>query len=431
MCLKKGVKLGGIGNAKACGVAAGFKFPARRLGHLGLLFFVGLCALPAAGQIQFYYSVFRGAATITGFNGGPVTVITIPSTIDGYPVVGLADNAFGPSDRAGLTQLLVIPQSVTNIGRGVLAICLGLTNVVVDPLNPAYSTVDGVLLNKNETVLIDYPRGKRGDYAIPPTVSIVLSNAFGEYRYGSRVSGITIPSGVTSIGDEAFIYCRDLTNVTWMGSVTSVTNLGIFLFANCTKLGSIEIPNGFRIIPGACFDSCSSLTKVVIPPTVEDIGIAAFRGCSGLRSAVIPSSVTHISDMAFLNCSQLTALYFEGPVPSMGDGIYPGAFDGVPYLTNFFIPGAIGWGATLGGRPTAPWLPSVDVRSGSFGVQAGLFGFEIFWAKDQAVVIEANGSLSNVGWSPLTTNVLSGNIYYFTDPDWTNYSQRFYRVHWP
>jgi hypothetical protein len=100
-----------------------------------------------------------------------------------------------------------IPSSVTLIGSGggwftnwcaVFHGCSSLTAVEVDPLNPAYSSLDGVLFDKSQTTLLQCPGGKVGVYSIP--------------------------DGVTSIGDEAFYYCTGLTSVVIDNGVSSIGN---------------------------------------------------------------------------------------------------------------------------------------------------------------------------------------------------------------
>ena len=85
--------------------------------------------------------------------------------------------------------------------------CTSLTAITVDALNSAYSSVDGVLFNKSQTTLIQYPAGKAG-------------------------TSYTIPNSVTSIGDSAFSGCTSLTSVT---IATSVTSIGDEAFYDCTE----------------------------------------------------------------------------------------------------------------------------------------------------------------------------------------------------
>ena len=76
-------------------------------------------------------------------------------------------------------------------------------------------------------------------------------------------------------------------------------------------------------------------------------------------------------------------------------------------------------------------LPQVQTANASFGVWTTQFGFNIAWASGQVVVAEASADLANPVWSPLQTNTLSSDSLYFSDPEWTNYPARFYRLRSP
>jgi hypothetical protein len=96
--------------------------------------------------------------------------------------------------------------------------------------------------------------------------------------------------------------------------------------------------------------------------------------------------------------------------------------------TIYYLPGTTGWETTFGGRPTAEWKPEVQTSDASFGVRTNRFGFTITWASDKVVVVEASASLTNPIWSPIGTNTLAGGSSYFTDPQWTKHTNRFYRL---
>ena len=72
-----------------------------------------------------------------------------------------------------------------------------------------------------------------------------------------------------------------------------------------------------------------------------------------------------------------------------------------------------------------------QIRSASPGVRTNQFGFSITGPSNIAVVVEASTNLANPTWSPVRTNILNGDSSYFSDPQWTNYSSRFYRLSWP
>ena len=117
-----------------------------------------LLTLPAVVQAQLNYRTNNGTITISKYTGVGGAV-TIPDTVNGLPVTSIGNSAF--SGCQDLTSVL-IPDSVTNIGRQTFYWCTSLTAITVDAGNSAYSSMDGVLFNKNLTTLVAYPGGKAG-----------------------------------------------------------------------------------------------------------------------------------------------------------------------------------------------------------------------------------------------------------------------------
>jgi len=101
--------------------------------------------------------------------------------------------------------------------------------------------------------------------------------------------------------------------------------------------------------------------------------------------------------------------------------------------TIYYLPGTTGWDdfSTNTGLPTALWTPPGQISDAGLGVRTNQFGFTINWAGAVTVVVEASTNLANPAWIPLATNTLTSGSAYFSDPQWTNYPARFYRVTWP
>ena len=235
---------------------------------------------------------------------------------------------------------------------------------------------------------------------------------------------MTIPNSVTSVGDSAFELCTSLTSVT-IGN--SVTNIGFDVFNSCTSLTSVTIPNSVTSIGVNAFSECSSLTNVTIGNSVISIGYFAF-GSSALTSVTIPGSVSNIGAVAFGGCYSLTSVYFQGNSPTPNNN--PNVFI-EDTATVYYLPGTTGWGALFDGLPTALWfLPNPVILNGepSFGVGANGFGFTISWATNASVIVQATTNLAHPVWIPVSTNALTSGTNYFSDPQWTNYPGRFYRV---
>ena len=216
----------------------------------------------------------------------------------------------------GLTSL-TISNSVTEIGYDAFQFCTNLSDFNVADDNPNYSSINGVLFNKEKTTLLFYPPGKWGSYSIPDATTTINNSAF---FWCEKLISITIPNSVTNIGSQAFYYCSNLSSVTIPNSVTSI---GWGAFSDCSSLTSATISNSLTSIESGLFSDCSHLQSVIIPNSVTSIGDYAFYGCSGLTSVTIPNSVTNIGDDAFYGCSGLTSITIPNSVTSI-DG---GAFD--------------------------------------------------------------------------------------------------------
>lgn len=155
----------------------------------------------------------------------------LTSTIIGNSVTSIEDNAF-----RGCKNLnsIIIPKSVISIGNEAFGHCVGLTSINVDVANFNYSSTDGILLNKDKTVLIKYPSAKTDiSYNIPETVDSIADLAF--YYCISLVS-VNIPNSVTSIGNNAFEYCYGIMSIT---IPSSVNLFGEDPFWACNNLDSI------------------------------------------------------------------------------------------------------------------------------------------------------------------------------------------------
>ena len=149
-----------------------------------------------------------------------------------------------------------------------------------------------------------------------------------------NIKSITIPDGVTSIGDSAFSGCRSLTDITIPDSVTSI---GCEAFYNCSSLTNITIPDGVTSIEYGTFYDCSSLTNITIPDSVTSIECEAFYNCSSLTNITIPDGVTSIESETFYNCQSLSNIDISNSLISIGMD----AFAHCKNLKNIKIPDSV------------------------------------------------------------------------------------------
>ena len=139
-----------------------------------------------------------------------LTSITIPNS-----VTSIGSSAF--YNCSSLTSI-TIPGGVTSIGNYAFGECASLKSINVEANNSNYLSEDGVLYNKNKTILIKAPEGK-SNVTIPESVTEIGETAF---SHCSNLTSITIPNSVTRIGSSAFSYCASLTSITIPNSVTKV-----------------------------------------------------------------------------------------------------------------------------------------------------------------------------------------------------------------
>ena len=277
-------------------------------------------------------------------------------------VTSICDYAFS---RCGSLESITIPDSVTSIGSYVFQSCSSLESITVDDNNQNYCSVNGVLFDKNKTILIKYPIGKSEvAYIIPDSVTSICDYAF--FRCSSLES-ITIGDSVTSIGYDAFYYCSSLKNITISDSVT---NIGGSAFYACENLTSINIPDSVTNIGSYAFNGCTNLTSItggegvtsisdkafyntayynnaenweenvlyigkllikakteiggsyVIKDNTLTIADTAFDACDGLTNITIPNSVKSIGNSAFSFCYCLTSITIPDSVTSIGKGAF-------------------------------------------------------------------------------------------------------------
>ena len=152
------------------------------------------------------------------------------------------------------------------------------------------------------------------ELTIPSGVSTIKKHAF----RGCSMTSVDIPNyTVTSIGNSAFESCSSLTSV-YIGN--SVTSIGENAFRGCTGLPSVFIPSSITVISAGVFRECSNLTSVDLPNGISQIGNNAFYNCSSLTDLVIPDEVpSTIGDYAFCGCSSLTSVTIPSSINSIGN----------------------------------------------------------------------------------------------------------------
>lgn len=407
------------------------------LKHLSLSILVpGLVMLPVLANAQFAFTTNAdGSLNISGYTNSAVTggTVIIPDTTNGLPISSIGFEAFfldttitnvvmgtnivsvGASAFNGCSGLasVTMPDGVTNIGQSCFYGCHSLTNVTV-PSNLT-SIASETFVNCTSLTSL----------TLPNRVTYLGSLAF----WGCiSLTNVTIPFGVTNIDLGAF-QSSAITTVTIPGSVTTI---GADAFDACLSVTSVTIPNSVLSLGQGAFERCVRLTTVTIPNSVTNLGGMAFYRCTNLSSVTVGIGVTNIVNGTFQYCSNLKSVYFMGNAPTIDVNSEVGA----PAIA-YYLPGKTGWGPILGSYwPTVLWNPLAQTGNANFGVGTNGFGFTIAGSSNLVIVVEACTNLANPVWLPLSTNTLNtfvgmNGTSYFSDPQWMNFPNRFYRLRSP
>ena len=182
-------------------------------------------------------------------------------------------------DKCNTLVSISFPVSVTELRIDLFVEFPNLTSITVSEDHPNYATENGILFNKDKSIIVRYPTGCKGEYVIP--------------------------NSVVEIGSRAFSLCVGLQSVVVPPSVVEIGN---FAFHECNGLTSIDIPQSTVEIGDYAFSDCSGLTSIVIPNSVKKVGERAFDSCKGLKSVKIINPAVKLGECAFYNCKALTAL---------------------------------------------------------------------------------------------------------------------------
>ena len=261
----------------------------------------------------------------TEYNGKPVTQIgwdsfrqcqilrsvTIPEGITGI-------NSYTFFDCSNLESVR-LPKSMKNFWGGCFASCNSLKEVTVDPDNPWFCSVDGVVYTKDQKELVFYPPGKADEeFVIPEGCSVIDRYAF---AYCENLKRIIVPSTVTDISYESILFCKGLEGVfvdernatysSFDGNLYSKDGEKFLRLCVSAENINLTLPEGvIEVADGAAY-YCENLIAINLPKSLTSIGESSFLNCDNLTTITIPENVTFIGNGAFSRCQQLSEVVFE------------------------------------------------------------------------------------------------------------------------
>ncbi|RKJ38623.1 leucine-rich repeat domain-containing protein [Acutalibacter sp. 1XD8-33] len=194
---------------------------------LALCLLFGAVPLSASAAGEDFVIDEKGVLTKYKGSGGDVEIPRGVTRVTQYAFYDVYDK---------LTSV-TFPDTVTSIENYPFERSYQLTRFVVDPNNPVYTSVDGVLFTKNMDEIVLYPSGKAGDeFTIPSTVKRIGNYAF----FDSSLKKINLPNGLTSIGEYGLGGCPNLTAIDMPNSVVEIGDYVMFSRAApaCGRFGS-------------------------------------------------------------------------------------------------------------------------------------------------------------------------------------------------
>ena len=265
--------------------------------------------------------------------------VTIPTEYDGHPVTVIGWDSFRgcqilrsvtiPEGITGIhassffdcnhLESVHLPKSMKQFMGACFASCNSLKEVTVDPDNPWFCSVDGVVYTKDQKELVFYPPGKEeAEFVIPEGCTAVGRYAF---AYCENLKRIVVPHTVNHITYESILFCKgfegievDEGNQTFAsvhGNLYSKDLKRFLRLCVSTENTSLTIPEGVvEIADGAAYYA-HNLTAVNLPQSLTSIGAFSFVACDRLTNMTIPENVIFIGSEAFLRCENMSDVVFE------------------------------------------------------------------------------------------------------------------------
>ena len=227
-------------------------------------------------------------------------------------LVSIGDEAFRNCKK--ITNI-TIPKGLISIGCDTFFGCINLKEFIVDRENPAFTSCDGVIFDKNMTTLIMCPNGKEGEYIIPESIVNVEFTAF---RYCNKLTKLIFPKEFMTLPHNSLYFCEQLEDISVNESNPLFSSVnGVLLDKEGSRLfqypqnkgnTNYHVPNKVKEIEKCAFYNCRWLTKIILPESLIIIRDKVFRSCEQLSEITLPESLLHIGDEAFIDCPNLKTI---------------------------------------------------------------------------------------------------------------------------
>lgn len=377
------------------------------------------------------------------FYGVNLNTLVLPSGL-----LSIGEYAFGCNQ---LVENIIIPASVTSIGEGAFCWCNELEAINVESENTVYTSVDGVLFNKEKTALCFYPTGKGvdfGTYTVPKGVERIWDHAF------SRLTNIMIPESVTTVGYESFtggmvnpsmdifyegteeqwknIAIENLPLDDWnnpldravihygvdYSSVVATGRCGDDVLWQLDTTGELTVYGSGAVDNGRTFFWCCSgyenlIRSVTVCKGVSALGVWAFENCENIESVTLAEGMTSIDFGLFQNCHSLETVVIPVSMVSIGN-----AFNGCTKLKEVHYAGTkTQWNQLEINTSNECLFTATIICTDGTIEPGGNCGTNLQWtlSTDGVLTISGNGEMYNYG-----TVYISGNdsLYFGSPSPW-------------
>ncbi len=240
----------------------------------------------------------QGNIQVVGFNDGLESIgdnafagayfkdtLTLPNSVKSI-------GAYAFANCTAITKF-IFPKGLTFLGNNAFAGATGILSINIADGNTAFAVEDSILYTKDMKTLVMCPSGRTEEVTMPQGVTKIGDYAFYMVDECQKYS---LPSSLTEIGHDAFALCYGLRNFTIPDSVTKIGNN---CFDRDEKLISVTLGQGLKTIPEYSFADCSSLSSISFPANIEEIGDNAFCGTASLSKIEFAEGLKKIGEGSF------------------------------------------------------------------------------------------------------------------------------------